>query len=397
MISSEKQKVLKLLEDSLHEKKTLKFENDEWEKIYSELKQQCVYAVPYSVVNASNLDENKYFSYQDNVYHNIHIFYVIMKTQHEVMKLLESNGIKSVVLKGAAAAVNYPHPEYRCMGDIDLIVEPENFEKAFHCLCDAGYRTNESLENYVRHIKFHSKSGFIIELHNYFSTSNSEQQNKVLDTYIYNGIAKSERITLSGFDICILPVLENGLVLLAHINQHLGSGLGMRQIIDWSCFAEKYLDDKFWNESFSDAAEKIGMKRLAVIVTAMCQKYIGLRSDITWTSELSDHSVCDELMEYVIEHGNFGRKKAEYSKAVSVLRYAENPVKFLKEAQKTGCRTWKALEKHKWLKPFALFYQTLRWIKRGRKSGMNVVSVIEASKKENYETELLRKIGVTRL
>jgi hypothetical protein len=39
-----------------------------------------------------------------------------------VISILQDAAIPVAVLKGAAAAMNYPHPEYRSMGDIDISV-----------------------------------------------------------------------------------------------------------------------------------------------------------------------------------------------------------------------------------------------------------------------------------
>ena len=44
----------------------------------------------------------------------------------------------------------------------------------------------------------------------------------------------------------MFPPLENGLVLLGHINQHLEEGLGLRQILDWALYVDKALDDDAW-------------------------------------------------------------------------------------------------------------------------------------------------------
>lgn len=140
----------------------------------------------------------------------------------------------------------------------------------------------------------------------------------------------------------------------------------------------------------------IGMKQLAIAVTAMCRKHLGLNADIFWDKPFDD-SVADELMEYIFSHGNFGRKDATASTTISIIRCFRNPVNGLKNAQKTGLRTWKLLEKYKWLKPFAWLYQIGRWIANGKKRGVNISTVFASSKQEQSETDLLRKIGVTRL
>lgn len=200
---------------------------------------------------------------------------------------------------------------------------------------------------------------------------------------------------MNGYKISVLPILENGLVLLGHINQHIGSGLGLRQIIDWMCYAEKHLSDEFWNNEFSEASEKIGMKSLAVTVTAMCRKYLSFESEITWCNN-ADESLCDELMEYILAHGNFGRKDSTGSRTVTVFRWFHNPIYGFKKCQEIGCKTWSVLKKHKWLTPFAWMYQIFRFINHGFKRGVTFSSARKNKKQELSETEFLKKLGITR-
>lgn len=398
MITPENACMLKLLADSLHEehahrdRTTNRVPPGLWEKVYKELMAQSVFALP-----ASQIDATFFPAYSFAVGKNLQFFYTVMEEQQELLSLLSSHAIPVVVLKGAAAAMNYPQPEYRCMGDIDIIVQPDDFIRTYEVMCNAGYKAEQTLEDYVRHIGFHSSLGIEIELHHYFSTSNNKKQNKVLDDYIYHAIPHSVTANVCGYAVPVLPTLENGLVLLAHINQHLRSGLGLRQIIDWMCYVENYLEDDCWFTSFSNAAEQIGMRQLAIITTAMCRKYLGMKKDISWCGEISDTSICDEFMEYILSHGNFGQIDSTKATTVSVIRMFRNPIHGLKKAQKAGCHTWKALKKHPWLRPFAWVYQLIRWISHGRKRGVNLTYVNRASQTESVETDFLRRLGVTRI
>lgn len=392
ILSHRNQILLNILSNALHNEKKVKIAND-WQSVKNELIAQSVYAIP---ANSIELNDEDAIEYLQLVGRNVQVFHQLMQEQQDLIYLLENNGIPVVILKGASAAMSYPIPENRCMGDIDIIVKPDDFEKAFHILCQNGYTNKDTLEKYHRHIGFLTQSGIEVELHNYFSTSDNGEQNAVLDNLIYAAIDKRTVVSVCGYDASVLPTLETGIVLLAHINQHLGDGLGLRQVIDWMCFVEKYLDDKLWNSGFSEVVDSIGMKQLAVAVTAMCRKHLGLNAEISW-DKLPDNSVVDELMEYILAHGNFGRKDTITSKTISVIRGFRNPIKGLKMAQETGLRTWKLLDRHKWLKPFAWLYQICRWVVRGKKRGASISSVMADSKQEQYETDLLSKIGVTRL
>ncbi|MCQ2460092.1 MAG: nucleotidyltransferase family protein [Ruminococcus sp.] len=396
MITKENQIMLNLLGSSLHSRKSEPVESDSWQIILKEMVAQTVFALPSEYVNLEKINHTEKTKYIQMTAKNIQTYHILMSEQQKLLDVLDNANIPSVILKGSSAAVNYPEPAYRCMGDIDIIVKPDEFEKAFHIMCSAGYSTVESVEKYHRHIVFNTDKGIHIELHNYFSTSRNKKQNTFLDQCIYNGIDRREVTELSGYKIAVLPVLENGLVLLGHINQHIGGGLGLRQIIDWMFYVEKYLSDDFWNTAFVEYVEKTGMKTLAIAVTAMCRKYLSFESDSTWCNG-ADESLCDELMEYILTHGNFGRKNSTLSTTITVLRWFRNPIYGFKELQKTGCRTWKTLDKHKWLTPLAWLYQIFRLINHGIKRGVTLSTAKESKKQELSETELLQKLGVTRL
>lgn len=397
MISETNKKMLTILANALHNKPSDSVDPAEWPDILKELNDQSVFAIPSETLDLDSIDQTEKFKYIQKVTRNIQTFHKVLSEQQKLFDLLNEKQIKAVVLKGAAAAVHYPVPHLRCMGDIDIIVKKEDFEKAFHTLCEAGYKNEDTLERYYRHVGFRSEKNVEIELHNFFSASSNKDQNAILDKYIFDALDNPEKIKIAKYEAVMLPTLENGLVLLAHINQHLGTGLGLRQIIDWMCYIEKHLDDEFWKSEFEKTADKIGMKKLAMVSTAMCKKYLGMNEDITWADELSNDSVCDELMEYILNHGNFGRKDSTESKMVSVMRNFKNPFKAIAELQKTGCRTWKTLDKHSWLRPFAWLYQLFRWIRRGTKNGVTIFSTKQYSEKEQAETEFLNKLGITKL
>ncbi len=395
MISTTNMYMLALLADVLHCRKPVPVAEDEWPAIYKELSAQTVYALPSEYIHDLGLSAENEMNYLKAVIKNRQIFHSIMKEQKRVLSVLDAAGIPAVVIKGAAAAIYCPHPENRCMGDIDLLVLPQDFEKAYHALVSAGCKAEQTPDDFHRHICLFGENNIEIELHNYFSSSNNTEQNTILDEMLYRAIPSRMSARLCGYPVSILPPSENGLVLLGHINHHLSKGLGLRQIIDWMYYVESVLDDTFWESGFAEKAEKIGMKKLAIIVTAMCQKYLGLQKNIHWCAY---EPLCDELMEYILNHGNFGRKvDATKSKTVVVLRKIRNPLHGLAVAQSYGLINWKATQKHRWLRPFAWCYQLVRWVRCGMESGVTVGLLNEASSSAKEEAELLKKLGVTKL
>lgn len=395
MTDNKNRLMLHLLADVLHGHTPDKLPSEEWPGIFKELHAQMVYALPGEFISSLGLSADNTTDYLSAMIRNRQIFHKLMQEQKWALSFLEAENIPVVVIKGASAAYSYAHPENRCMGDVDLLVLPDDFDRAYNLLIDSGCTPLDVSSGYTRHMGMFTPGGIEIELHRYFSSSDNDTQNAILDEMLFRAIPNRITCDICGYRVPMLPPLENGLVLLGHINHHLSNGLGLRQIIDWMVYAEKYLDDDMWNNGFAEAAEKIGMKRLAIIATAMCQKYLGFEKDIHWCDY---KPVCDELMEYIISRGNFGRKESYLKRStVSILKQFRNPFHGLATAQRNGLINWKATQKHPVLRPFAWCYQLGRWTKKGLKGGITPGKLSDAGSSAKEAAKLMEELGVTRL
>ena len=290
-----------------------------------------------------------------------------------------------VILKGSAAAKYYPHPEYRTMGDIDLLTKKEDYEIACEMLLKNGYRevTQANEEDFGRHRSF-SRSGIIIEVHVYFALMKDSQKGQLLDKILIDNINGSH----------FLPDMPNGLALLDHINQHLAEGLGLRQIIDWMMFVNKCLPDEKWPE-FQNMARMVGLETLAITTTRMCELYLGLPAR-EWSAG-ADKTLCQELIDYVLSCGNFGNKKNdESSMGEGVFGYVKSVGTFFHLLHMRGMVNWPAAKRHVWLRPFAWIYQLFRYLIKGLgrdKAVFKLKKEYAAAKKKN---NLLDRLEVRR-
>lgn len=103
--------------------------------------------------------------------------------QKKLVNCLSEADIPSVVLKGLAAAMYYPDPVRRSLGDIDIIVRPDDFSKTFTTMLEHGCTAEDSLEGSNRHVHFR-KAGITIELHRKFAGLNTITAEKLLDGWI---------------------------------------------------------------------------------------------------------------------------------------------------------------------------------------------------------------------
>ena len=326
-------------------------EDTDWNAVLKEAEDQAVLGI---VIGIAPTDVQKDWKAKASA--GTAHFVRILHYQEELYKLLKDHDIPMVILKGCAAAIYYPNPSLRAMGDIDFLVPPEHFDRAKELLAQNGYEIEDD-PRAPRHMHVH-KDGISFEQHRFFSSEGIE-----VEGYITEGISEIEERSIYGSVFPMLTKLANGLVLLGHMVQHLKTGLGLRQVIDWMMFVHAELDDALWNTAFQKAANETGLETVAVTMTRVCQLYLGLTDSIRWC-QYADNELCEELIENLLSSGNFDRKRGTGSAVESVTSNIARKGLF-RYLQTAGEYNWKAYHKHKWLKPFAWFYQICRYAKKG--------------------------------
>lgn len=319
----------------------------DWHYIFEELQAQTISTLAYSWLKTHPLpDSGLQKKWMTSCLQQQARWMQIMHAQTQLINLMEQHNIPCVIIKGAAAMMAYPQPALRAVGDIDFLVKRSDYDKAAEILENNSYIPIPNQKTNKHHIEY-EKNGISYELHNRLGIiSDTDEQ---LLSIFENGINNRVWHTIGNAEFPALPDDLNGLVLLFHINQHLRTGLGHRQILDWMMYIHK-------NKNLNDIMPMIratGMERLALTVTIMCQKYWGLPSTIEETGDYP----CDDLMEYIITNGNFGNKKGEEEKIATVSLDTSNPVRLFSRLQRGGLCRWDAAKKHTILRPFAWIYQ----------------------------------------
>lgn len=348
------------------------------EAIFNEMKLQAIVALSAPILNRLEMKNELLEKWKMEVIYNVTYFYKC-KAMEDSIPIT----VPYAVLKGSSAAQYYPHPEYRTMGDIDIITSLDNYNLACDMLLKNGFQEIVGSEDihYTRHREF-KKNGIEIEIHKSFSKMNDLEAEKRLDDLIIRNINASHK----------LPDLINGLVLIQHINQHLENGLGFRQIIDWMMYVNECLPDEKW-VSFQPLVKDIGLEKLAIVITRMCEIYLGL-PERTWCSKV-DVELCSRLMDYIFNSGNFGNKKVESSNIIPrIFAFSNNLKGAFRALQNKGLLHMKLAKKNPLVRPFAWLYQLLLYSRKvlfRKKSLTNIRKEYVAGKDK---TELFEELGI---
>lgn len=341
--------------------------------IYQELKQHAIYALPAPILSLLQVSPELLQQWKKDIFQQIS-YNLNYKYIQEKIPIT----VPYVILKGTTAAQYYPHPEYRAMGDIDIMTRREDYDTACQELIKEGYHiTTEG----IREISL-KKNDIFIDLHHYFASLNDPGKAEYLDNLIMDQINETH----------VLPDPINGLVLLEHISQHLEHGLGLRQIIDWMMFVDKCLPDEKWPE-FHNYVVAIGLDTLAIVTTRMCELYLGL-SERQWCAK-ADTSLCKRFMDYVLSCGNFGNKKTGDKVVVeNVFVQARNPMAAIRFFQKRGLVNWEAAQRYAVLRPFAWIYQAGRYFFRGIRQKSIAIKLHEGHKAAKKRNAMMDALGV---
>jgi len=369
--------IFDILKASLFSNTTLSLPTD-YQPLFDEMKQQTVAALPYNILPAEAATWRAYCMKKTGQAIRV------LHAQDQLIKLLNSYNILCVIIKGAAAATYYPHPTLRSMGDVDFLVKRADLERTAKLLEENGYSLVHDKEQEKHHYGY-EKDKISFELH-WRIPLISEKDEKRL-SFFEEGIDNRVWHEIEGYKFPVLPTLLNGLVLIFHIDQHLRSGLGLRQIIDWMMYVHN-LKPEEW-EALQPLLIDNGVERLARTVTVLCQRYLGLPQIIEDDASLP----IDELLAYILEKGNFGHKLPTVDASIDFYTNT-GTVAFFKQLQVGGMSRWKAAQKYKVLRPLAWIYQSFRIVGVLVKNKKTPAAVLKQAQHGADQRHLIEALGV---
>lgn len=147
---------------------------------------------------------------------------------------LRGVGVYALLVKGQGIAQCYERPLWRASGDIDLLLDDENYIKAVDYLSGIAQKTEDE-DAYKKHKSFVIDS-WEVECHGTLRSVLWRRLDKGIDTVQADTFANgSVRVWRNGATDVFITAADNDVVLVfCHILQHFfKSGVGLRQICDW--------------------------------------------------------------------------------------------------------------------------------------------------------------------
>ena len=219
----------------------------------------------------------------------------------------ELGNIPAVLVKGQSLAVDYPDPERRQPGDIDLLVPPSSYEAAKAALLPKATGVEEEAAGILHQpLLFHSIE---VEIHGSISTLLSRKLDRKLAALLeeqFDGRTHPE-VALGEARVPVPEAGFNAVYIFVHFLKHYWSGgVGLRQVIDWIIFVSVHKRD-IHPVLLEIQLKDLGLLDLWKVFTGFAQEYLGCPMEKLPLATAPDSRKNDRIWRYIRRRGNFGK------------------------------------------------------------------------------------------
>ena len=322
----------------------------------------------------------------------------------DVYKKLNEQGIYPIVMKGIICRMLYgKYADHRPSSDEDILVLPEDFHKTCEFFKSEGYDSNMNPDevdlNNLQAISFFNNNGGHFEVHvNPIGKGN--ELSSLMDSYFHDVFKDSIEFEINGVKIKSMSHTNHFLFLVFHAFRHfIGSGFGVRQVIDMLLYENEYESQIDWDYIHS-ALEKTHSQSFFADLVSIGNTYLG------FSLPMHEKECCpDDLLEDLMSNGIFGNDTnakimAGTMTSMAVKNSEEGNIKngsiiksifpsknyMLKDNPELNEKPWKL--------PIAWVQRWGRFIKRNKINGGNLAG--ESMEIGNRRIALLKKYNIVK-
>ena len=229
----------------------------------------------------------------------------------QLTDLLRIEGINSLLVKGQGIAQCYEKPLWRASGDVDLLLDRANYEKAKKLLLARSETAGNEVVDEL-HLGM-TINRWEVELHGTLHSELSFKLDKQIDE-IQNTVFKEGKIRSwrnGDIEIALPAPDEDVIFVFVHILQHFfKGGIGLRQICDWSRLLWKY------NESIDvylleKRLQSMGLMSEWRSFGSLAVEYLGMPKNAMpfYSSGKKWSKKAEKIISFILEVGNFGHNR----------------------------------------------------------------------------------------
>lgn len=276
----------------------------------------------------------------------------------DLTRELQSAGIEFLLVKGQGIAQCYEKPLWRACGDVDLLLDASNYERAKKLLMLRATSIEEEDKKRL-HLGLTIDS-WVVELHGTLHTRQMPNINKLVDTVQKNVFEHHQfRTWKNGLTDVLLPSPDADVIFVfTHILQHFfGGGIGLRQICDWCRLLWTYRES-IDNQLLETRLRTSGLMTEWKAFAALAVEWLGMPLEAMPLYEPSGRwsGKAKRILRYVLETGNFGhnrdnsfrQKSFVVCSAISAWRYTSDTLTHFLVFPLDSVKVWWRMFLHMW-------------------------------------------------
>lgn len=245
----------------------------------------------------------------------------------ELIERLRAEVIYALLVKGQGIAQCYEKPLWRVCGDVDLLLNADDYEKAKKLLLPLAMDV-ETEYTHFKHVGM-TIDGWVVELHGTLHSRLSKRVDRQIDVIqedtFDNGNVRSWNN--NGTQV-LLPSPDNDVIFVfTHILHHFFfEGIGLRQICDWCRLLWTYRES-IEVKLLEQRLRKAGLMSEWKAFAAFAVIYLGMPVEAMplYDSRVMGHGSrfskkADRICRFVMEVGNFGHNQRRDFTGMSYMK-----------------------------------------------------------------------------
>lgn len=211
-----------------------------------------------------------------------------------ILNKLEEKGLPVLLLKGSVYRELYPSPELRTMGDVDLLMRPQDMDEFGKIIAEFGYTLEDSKHSGEFDRKYHAKGKPCIEV---FATLEEDFGKNYTDKYEKNLLPYRNYNYVKR--LAVLPSIVHH---VAHFAKHFyGHGAGCRFLADLYVLLTK---TEFDFSALIEEIKSIGCYKFFLTSIAVLEKYFGYVPPISLPPV--EEKLREQFLDYILRYGIYG-------------------------------------------------------------------------------------------
>lgn len=299
LLQKEKDFFLQILTDHLNKRATAVPDNLNWYVLEKTGQEQQLNGIIYhqckNSIAQSDLPVEAKKKWKQGCFYNIFLYSKRLALLNQIDVEFQKENIQYLIFKGTEAAIFYPAPAQRTMGDLDLLVHPEDKQRACEALVSLGFKIIfQTPGEWII-----AKNEMVIELHHRLIYAHSVELESIQawgDRVWEYAIAQNDKMQRK------LDLTYHLVYILLHLRKHLlENGVGFRQFMDVAVLAVQ--PGINWQQAEAWLKE-LNLEKFSQTCFAFCKRWFNIQIPIC-RLEL-DEEFYNNFTEKVFTGGLFG-------------------------------------------------------------------------------------------